>query len=447
MSSIEVYVFLQQKNRFAMDAQTLQEILLDQQEELSETELASLCDRFEEPQLHLDSKLAQVVIGVRRSGKSVLCYKVLQQAGIHYAYVNFDDERLVSLKTEDLNTVLDVLYRIYGDFKHLFLDEIQNIDGWPLFVNRLLRKKMHVFLTGSNAKLLSNELMTHLTGRHHKVELYPFSFSEYCLMKHVDTISMTTKCKALRIKALEEYMRHGGFPELFNETNRHEYIQDLLDSIIKKDIAKRFKLKHAEVLRQMAIYLSDNYCQEFVATKVAALFGISDHTAEKYYSYLKQAFLFVGVNKFSYKSAERVLNEKVYVVDTAFASDKEGTLAPDNLGWRLENIVLVELLRRTKSDYTDVFYYKDRESQVDFVIAKDGNVQEIIQVSYNISNPKTERREIKGLKDASKALGCNRMTLITLDTEKTISTEQGEIHVMAATDWLLNQTNFHTFAS
>lgn len=421
-----------------MDAQTLKEILLDQQEELDETELTTLCDRFEEPQLDINSRLAQVVIGVRRSGKSILCYKALRQSGGNFAYVNFDDERLATLKTEDLNMVLDVLYRIYGDFQYLFLDEIQNIEGWPLFVNRLLRKKLHVFLTGSNAKLLSNELITHLTGRHHKVELYPFSFSEYCKMQQVDTSSMTTKAKALRIKALENYLQEGGFPELFHETNRHEYIQGLLDSIIKKDIAKRFKLKHVEALRRMATYLSDNYCQEFVASKVATLFDISDHTAENYYSYLKQAFLLVGVNRFSYKSPERVLNEKVYVVDTAFATDKEGALAPENLGWRLENVVLIELLRRTKPEFADIFYYKDRNSQVDFVIATNGKVQELIQVSYSIANPKTEQREIKGLKNASKALRCNKMTLITLDTEKTIVTDGEQIQVVSAANWLTN---------
>ena len=419
-----------------MDAQTLKEILLDQQEELDEIELTTLCDRFEELQLDINSSLAQVVIGVRRSGKSILCYKALRQSGVNFAYANFDDERLATLKTEDLNMVLDVLYRIYGDFQYLFLDEIQNIEGWPLFVNRLLRKKLHVFLTGSNAKLLSNELISHLTGRHHKVELYPFSFSEYCKMQQVDTSSMSTKAKALRIKALENYLQEGGFPELFHETNRHEYIQGLLDSIIKKDIAKRFKLKHVEALRRMATYLSDNYCQEFVASKTATLFGVSDHTAENYYSYLKQAFLLVGVNRFSYKSPERVLNEKVYVVDTAFATDKERVLAPENLGWRLENVILIELLRRTKPEFADIFYYKDRNSQVDFVIATNGKVQELIQVSYSIANPKTEQREIKGLKNASKALRCNKMTLITLDTERTIVTDGKQIQVVAAANWL-----------
>lgn len=422
-----------------MDAQTLKEILLDQQEELAEMDFSVLCDRFEEPQFNMDSRLAQVVIGVRRSGKSVLCAKVLNQSGVNFAYVNFDDERLVALKTDDLNMVLDVLYRIYGDFKYLFLDEIQNITGWPLFVNRLLRKGMHVCLTGSNAKLLSNELVTHLTGRHHKLELYPFSFAEYCKMQNVDCVSKTTKAKSLRIRALESYLKDGGFPELFNEPNRREYVQGLLDSIIQKDIAKRFRLKHVEALRRMATYLSDNYCQEFVASKVASMFGISDHTAENYYSYLKQAFLLVGVNRFSYKSAERVLNEKVYVVDTAFANDKEGVLVSDNLGWRLENVVLIELLRRTKPEFADIFYYKGRESQVDFVVAKNGKVQELIQVSYNISNSKTEQREIKGLKDASKALECDKMTLITLDTERIITTERGNIQVVSAANWLIDK--------
>ena len=422
-----------------MDAQTLKEILLDQQEELAATDVSNLCDRFEEPQLHINSRLAQVVIGVRRSGKSVLCSKVLSQSGVTFAYVNFDDERLIGLKTNDLNMVLDVLYRIYGDFHYLFLDEIQNIAGWPLFVNRLLRKGMHICLTGSNAKLLSNELVTHLTGRHHKVELYPFSFTEYCKMQQVDTVAMTTKAKALRIRALESYLQEGGFPELLNEPHRHEYIQGLLDSIIKKDIAKRFRLKHVEALRRMATYLSDNYCQEFVASKVAAIFGISDHTAENYYSYLKQAFLLVGVNRFSYKSAERVLNEKVYVVDTAFASDKEGVLASENLGWRLENVVLIELLRRTKPMFADIFYYKGRDSQVDFVVAKNGKVLELVQVSYSIANPKTERREIKGLTDASKALGCDKMTLVTLDTERDITTDRGNIQVVSAANWLTDR--------
>ena len=183
--------------------------------------------------------------------------------------------------------------------------------------------------------------------------------------------------------------------------------------------------------------LQDGLCLSIVCCARACTF-VCDHTAENYYSYLKQAFLLVGVNRFSYKSAERVLNEKVYVVDTAFASDKEGVLASDNLGWRLENVVLIELLRRTKPLFADIFYYKGRDSQVDFVVAKNGKVLELVQVSYSIANPKTERREIKGLKDASKALECDKMTLVTLDTERVIATDRGDIRVVSAANWLID---------
>ena len=124
----------------------------------------------------MTSPQAQVVIGVRRSGKSTLCYQALQSKGVKFAYADFDDERLVNLQADQLNDVLEILYKIYGDFKYLFLDEIQNVEGWHLFVNRMLRKKMHVIITGSNAKLLSSELATHLSGRNKEIPLFPFSF-------------------------------------------------------------------------------------------------------------------------------------------------------------------------------------------------------------------------------------------------------------------------------
>ncbi|MEZ3597754.1 MAG: AAA family ATPase, partial [Paramuribaculum sp.] len=166
-----------------MDTSILLEILRDQREELDTLRSQRFCKRKEEDMVKLESKKAQVVIGVRRSGKSTLCFNVLDKAQVKFAYVNFDDERLVRLSAEDLNDVLKCLYQIYGDFTHLFLDEAQNIEGWHLFVNRLLRHGMKVFITGSNAKLLSSELSTYLTGRYNEIELYPFSFREFCEME------------------------------------------------------------------------------------------------------------------------------------------------------------------------------------------------------------------------------------------------------------------------
>ena len=164
-----------------VDKRIIEQVLAEQYEELVALQDVALCTRKEETEIDIDSNLAQVVIGVRRSGKSTLCYNVLKAHKDKFAYVNFDDERFQDMQTSDLNTVLEVLYKVYGDFKYLFLDEIQNIDGWHLFVNRLLRQRMHIVVTGSNAKLLSGELATHLTGRNDQIELYPFSFAEEIL--------------------------------------------------------------------------------------------------------------------------------------------------------------------------------------------------------------------------------------------------------------------------
>lgn len=195
-----------------MDKRTLEIILSDQMDELLQRQSERFCRRKEEELIDLESTQAQVVIGVRRSGKSTLCYNALMGAGVKFAYVNFDDERLIHLKGEELNNVLEVLYKIYGSFQYLFIDEIQNIPEWYLFVNRLLRKQMHILITGSNAKLLSGELATHLTGRHHAIALYPFSFAEYCNLKQIDTRLQTTLAMAQRRAAFDEYLAQGGFP-------------------------------------------------------------------------------------------------------------------------------------------------------------------------------------------------------------------------------------------
>ena len=422
-----------------MDSLKLLTVFADQKEELQNNDMTQLCTRLEETQLSLTSNLAQVVIGVRRSGKSTLCEKFIRQNGVEFAYANFDDDRLANLNSEDFDQVLDALYQIYGDFKYLFLDEVQNITGWQLFVNRMLRQKVHLFITGSNSKLLSSELTTHLTGRHNKVELYPFSFYEYGMMKKVELKSLSTKSRALRKRALNEYLLEGGFPELMNEENKRGYIEALLNSIIKNDIAKRFKVRYVEVLRRLAEHLSDNFCQEFVASELAKTFGVSDHTIENYYSYLKEAFLLQGIHKFSYKSKERIRCEKVYVVDVAFVSERESTFSTENLGWRLENVVYIELLRRFHPQYTDVFYYRDQQCEVDFLIAKEGKVKQLIQVSYNISSEKTLKREISGLIKAAEMFKCENLLLINFDAEQDIEKNGHTIHIVPAAEWLCNR--------
>ena len=319
-------------------------ILSDQKEELKNFETTSWITRREETLFNLNSNRAQVVIGVRRCGKSTICKKVLLESGVKFAYVDFDDERLINLTIDQMNDVLETLYRINGTFNYLLLDEIQNIEGWHLFVNRIMRSGIKVVLTGSNANLLSGELATHLTGRYNQIVLYPFSFVEYCTAKEVDMKSVTTKSRALRQRALDEYLQCGGFPEIVAGEEKRAYIMSLLSAIVQKDICRRYNVSHTQTIWEIANNLLDKNCQEVSYNALQKLFEVgSVHTVKNYVSYLNEAFLLRIVSKFSTKSSERLLSKKSYAADMAFISDREDVVTSQNLGWRLENVVLLEL--------------------------------------------------------------------------------------------------------
>lgn len=381
-----------------MDKRILETILSDQAEELELKKKQKFCRRKEEDLIDPDSPQAQVVIGVRRSGKSTLCYNALIRKGVKFAYVNFDDERLINLTATDLNDVLEVLYKINGDFNYLFIDEIQNIPEWYLFVNRLLRRQIHVIITGSNAKLLSGELATHLTGRHHTINLYPFSFSEYCEAKGIDTMSMSTMAVARRRAVFDDYMRKGGFPELSRVRNERDYIDELVRNILQRDIEQRFKVKHVTSFEEMSQHLLNIAPAIVVDKKLKEAFGFgSQHTAKNYVGYLKQAYLLVGLHKYSPKSQQRLTADKIYPIDVSLMNRRSDAFSGENLGWRLETIVYLELLRRYKSQGFDIYYFSERSGECDFVICEGRKAVVAIQVSYDISNEKTRKREISGL--------------------------------------------------
>lgn len=423
----------------------LEIILTDQRQELFNTDCKALLNRQEEKQVDLNSKLAQVVIGVRRSGKSMLCQKVLLESDVKFAYINFDDENLADIKVSELNDIVEVLYRIYGDFTHLFIDEVQNAPRWPLFVNRLMRQGLKLILTGSNANLLSDELITHLTGRYHEIRLFPFSFEEYCRIKNVDTIGMHTKAIGLRGYALNEYLKDGGFPEIMDDAiDKTAYTKELLETIIKKDICKRYKVRYPASLRQVADTVIDNFCQEINFEEIREKYAIrSVQTVKNYVSYLNTAYLARVLHKYSFKSVERQTNLKEYIIDNAFLSNRENALQPENLGWRLENVVAVELLRRQK--YADEQLYYLRESnryEVDFVRTQASKVLELVQVTYDFSNPSVKlfNREIGGLIKASKKTNCDNLTLIIMYGETGAIEHDGKkIRVVSAADWLLEK--------
>ena len=424
-----------------MKISDIEKVLLEQQDELEALEGEVLIHRPEEDLINLKSKLAQVVIGVRRSGKSTLCFNALRKAGVHYAYANFDDERLEELETQDLDNVLQTLYKIYGKFDYLFFDEIQNIDGWPLFVNRLLRQKIHIIITGSNAKLLSTELATHLTGRHHKIELFPFSFKDWCSIKEVDYTRLTTKNKGLLSKAYDEFFRQGGFPELISgEENPKEYISTLIDNIISQDIKKRYKIRNIDALKRLAHHILNETPTLIVKDTLQNIIGIkSERTLGNYLMYLNQTYLISTISKYSSRSRERARNEKSYAIDVAFMDKRENAFSGENLGWRLETLVYLELLRRKAGTENDIYYYQGRSAEADFVVCDGNKTLAVYQVSYDISNAKTRKREIKGCIAGAKATKCDNIFLIT-DHESEVIEEDGyTIQVIPIWEWLTRE--------
>ncbi len=429
------------KHKRMIDEKIILQVLAEQQEEIKGYKPQKWVARKEEALFEFETKMAQVVIGVRRSGKSTLCHKVLMERGIRYGYVNLDDDRLADMKTEDLNTVLSCVYQLYGtDVPYLVLDEIQDVDGWYLFVNRLLRTDLHIFVTGSNAKLLSGELATHLTGRYNEIHLFPFSFSEYCQYHHIDTQGITTKAEAERKRAFMDYIHDGGFPEMQGLRNKRAYVQSLIEAILRKDIQKRFKIRNIEALRKLAHHLINNACQEINYDEMSELLGIADKTAKKYIDYLGQAFLIQLLTRHSFKSKERVRNQKVYIVDAGLQGNRDNVLAQENLGWRLENVVYIELLRRSAQHFLDIYYHKPtpRAKEIDFVVCDQSKAVELIQVAYEIDSVKAYDRETSSLIKASAALSCNRLTLIAFTQTRDVEIEGKTIHIISVLEWLLN---------
>lgn len=422
-----------------MNLKKLEMILADQQESLNVLLAEPTCRRAEEAQINLDSKLAQVVTGVRRSGKSTLCLNVLKQSDKPFGYVNFDDERLASLTGADLDEVLAAAYKVYGQFTHLFLDEPQNIPEWSLFVNRLLRSGMHVLITGSNSNLLAGELVTHMTGRYKEIKLLPFSFKEYCEFKKVDLESMTLKARALRSSAFDEYLKKGAFPEIASGEDPRSYIRTLIENIRTKDIERRYKIRYRLALKKLMDYVLNTVPATPDYDELAKLCGFSSrHTSENYVEYMERSFLVNRISKYSSKPRVRLVGEKLYAVDVAFMSERDNSMQGENLGWRMETIVALELLRRSRREFKDVYYYLEAGHECDFVVCDQRKVEALYQVTYDMSsNPKTRKREINGAVSAAKATGLREATIITYSELDEIEDSSGiRIHIVPISEWL-----------
>lgn len=293
-----------------MDYLVLKQIIIDQKEELKSVfKKERLIDRdvLNKYSVFLKSGLIKVITGPRRAGKSTLCYQLLKDKA--FAYINFDDENLAGLKTEDLNLVLKAFYEIYKEPKFILLDEVQNIEKWELFVNRLNRQGLNLVVTGSNSKLLSKELATHLTGRHYSLELYPFSFREILKFKGKEYKNklFTTKQIASTRRELENFINFGGFPESLKESSPKRYLLSLYSTILTKDIILKHKIRNIKTMKELSNYLISNFSCQVTFNKLKNIFNLkSVHTAQDYLHFLEECYLVFLIERFSFKAKEKV---------------------------------------------------------------------------------------------------------------------------------------------
>ena len=386
----------------------------------------------------LDSSLAQIVTGIRRCGKSVLCRTALANAGLDFGYVNFDQPSLANVTANDLNEVLKAVYVVYGDVRHLFFDEIQNVPSWQLFVNTLLRQGKRVVLTGSNSRLLTDDLATHLTGRFIATELMPFSFGEYRAWLKRGKVR-TTADKAQLRRDYDRYFLHGGMPESFTYPDIREYASTLYHSILMRDVLKRHRLRDAKRFMDTAYVIMNNFASEISCNRLAGQLGFKNAvTVQSYVGYLTESYLIRTLPMYGSKAYERTRIGKAYAIDPGFISYFSGFSNIDgNYGRRLENIVFLQLCRMQREMDAEVFFYRDNHHEVDFLLRQYNRVWKLMQVSYDISGEKTRKRELSALFAAGSKLRCGDLTLIT-DHENGAETQDGmTVRIVDVVTWLM----------
>ena len=270
------------------------------------------------------------------------------------------------------------------------------------------------------------------------------NWKDYCSAKKVNTKGLTTKAEGLQRHALDNYLMQGGLPETLAMKNQGQYVHSLLDAIINKDICKRYKIRYKKTLQQIANGLLDHFCQEINYQDIHDTYYLkSIHTAKNYVSYIEKAYLVRLVPRYSFKSIERQSHRKVYAIDTAFVTNHDDVLQTDSWGWRLENIVCIELMRRMEYATQELFYLRENRSyEVDFAVVDQGHVTNLVQVTYDFSNPTTKlyNREIGGLLKGAAATRCHNLTLIMMYGEaRNIKVGDYTIRCLPVIDWLLRK--------
>ncbi len=406
---------------------------------------------------YLDSKLIRsksilVIKGPRRAGKTVLLKQIIGLLGEHnipkeqILYVNLEYYKFFDHYSLDLLEEILEVYRenINPDKQvYFFLDEIQNINGFERFLRTKYdsEENIKLIITGSNAKLLSKELGTLLTGRISTIEVLPFSFDEYLIYHKIDIAGkkyyeiehVMPKVK----KLFNQYLKLGAIPEFLDEPNPSERIYEYFDNVLFRDIVQRFNIRNSKLIKELALFLLTNSAKLFSINKISKAFGVSINTIQSYLSDLELSYLFFYLDMFSYSLKEQITTQsKVYSMDTGLINTL-GFRFSEDLGRILENLVFIEL-KRVESE---IYYHKDIEakSECDFIIKKGTKITQVIQVTKTLKDEKTKEREIKGLKDALEKYDLRQGLLLTKDDFDNLKSQGYDIKVRPIWFWLLNK--------
>lgn len=374
-----------------------------------------------------------VLTGIRRCGKSTLL-KQLSRKQKNWCYFNFEDERLLDFRVQDFELLREVLLEVYGSDECFFLDEIQNVEKFEIFLRRIQDEGKKVVITGSNASLLSRELGTRLTGRYMAFELYPFSFREFLDFKKIktepDEIFFTEKRVEL-IEALASYATKGGFPEYLKNEDT-EYIQILYENIIYRDIIARYSLKRERLLKELVGLLARQISSRFTYNALKKNLGLSNSiTVKEYIGYLSNSYLFFEMPKFSFSLKQQLsAPKKIYLIDPVILEVCGSVFSP-NKGRILENIIFNELQRQDK----EVAYFAGK-NECDFITRNKNKTDQAIQVCYSFDDD-TRDRELSGLKEAMDFCHTTNGIIITWEQSGEISPDSGTIPIIPAWKWLV----------
>lgn len=418
-----------------MEREVLKQVIIDQQEYrvpkifFNRTLTETISHFINDPSI-------MIISGMRRSGKSTIQRSLQLTLAKSDYYLNFDDERLIRFQVEDFQMLLEVFTELFDEQSIFYFDEIQNIEGWERFVRRLYEQGKKIYITGSNAKLLSKELGTHLTGRYIQFEAFPLSFQEIASHRCPDMLSkkvLSTSEIGIMQHHFSNYLKNGGIPE-YVKFEKPEYLRDLFEGILYRDIIARYKVNDERSLREVVYYLASNIGKEFSYTKLSKIVGLSSaHTIANYCNYLEQCYLCFFVSRYSHSLQKQIqYNKKCYMIDPALIRTT-GFRTSEDRGRLLENIVFLHLRMKHK----EIYFHKDKK-ECDFIIREGSQIIQAIQVTTTLSDEKVKSREMNGLMEAMNLYNLSEGIILTENESDKIEVNGCLISVLPIWKWLLS---------